>query len=100
MVLPIRNIVFDCEDTVRQATFWAEATGYTKRSSGAPLAEEEFTVLEDPTGSGFELFFNRVPGSKTVKNRVHFDLAADDLDVEVKRLQEIGARQVQTFRYP
>ena len=32
-----------------------------------------------------------VPEGKTVKNRVHFDLASTDLGAETERLQELGA---------
>jgi predicted enzyme related to lactoylglutathione lyase len=97
--LPIRNIVFDCENTVRQAAFWAEVTGYTKRAAGVPIPEEVFTILADPAGSGIELFFNKVAEPKTAKNRVHFDLSAENLDGEVRRLEALGASQLETFRY-
>lgn len=37
-------------------------------------------------------FLLYVPEPKTVKNRVHLDLRADDVDAEVQRLTGLGAR--------
>ena len=37
-------------------------------------------------------FFQRVPESKTVKNRVHLDLRCADLAAEGDRLVDLGAR--------
>ncbi len=37
------------------------------------------------------LLFVLVPGSKTMKNRLHVDLRPDDRDVEVERLLALGA---------
>jgi hypothetical protein len=38
------------------------------------------------------LWFTRVPEPKTVKNRVHLDLRAPDVEAEVARLVGLGAR--------
>jgi hypothetical protein len=40
------------------------------------------------------LIFQLVPEAKTVKNRVHLDMLADDLQAETARLVELGARRV------
>ena len=37
------------------------------------------------------LFFNLVPEEKSVKNRAHLDVQADDLDADVERLKQLGA---------
>ena len=37
------------------------------------------------------LWFQRVPEPKRVKNRVHLDLRADDVEVELARLTAMGA---------
>jgi hypothetical protein len=39
-------------------------------------------------------FFTLVPEPKTVKNRVHLDLTADDHAAELARLTQLGARVV------
>lgn len=38
-----------------------------------------------------------VPEGKTVKNRVHLDLTARDMEAEVERLIGIGARRVEVI---
>lgn len=43
------------------------------------------------TGDGPTLSLQRVPESKSTKNRLHLDLLVDDVDVEVARLQALGA---------
>jgi hypothetical protein len=52
------------------------------------------------------LYFQKVPEPKLVKNRVHLDLRANDVDAEVARLVEIGAVEIHrhgtwvTLRHP
>jgi predicted enzyme related to lactoylglutathione lyase len=48
-------------------------------------------VLVEPADGGPRLWFQRVPEGKVVKNRVHLDLLATDLDDEVGRLTGLGA---------
>jgi predicted enzyme related to lactoylglutathione lyase len=38
--------------------------------------------------------FQRVPESKSVKNRVHLDIAVDDLDLAATAAEALGARRV------
>ena len=112
------QVTFDCADPARLAAFWAEALHYRlpappdghaswddwARAGG--IAEEhwnEVSAAEDPDGRGPRLFFQRVPESKVVKNRVHLDLNvggghATPLDErrrrvidEVARLRALGA---------
>ena len=44
--------------------------------------------------------FLRVPESKTVKNRLHIDLAPEDRDAAVERLKQLGARPVDVGQGP
>ncbi len=112
------QIVFDCADPDRLATFWATALhyqlqpppdGYASwedllREVGVP--EERWgdaSAVVDPDGAGPRVYFQRVPEGKVVKNRVHLDLnvgggAATPLeerraavDAEVDRLVGEGA---------
>ena len=63
---------------------------------------------QDPEGVGPRLFFQRVPESKTVKNRVHLDVRVGTgltgeervaaLEAEADRLEELGARRVRLLR--
>jgi hypothetical protein len=96
----IREIVFDCERPSRLARFWAAVLdGYRVRPyDDAELArlaalglmpETDPTVLVD--GPGPSLCFQQAPERKTVKNRVHLDIAVADRKREVARLLAIGA---------
>ncbi|CAN5740507.1 VOC family protein [soil metagenome] len=110
----IGNLTFDCADPDRMATFWAAAFGYTKLAYpdemrrellASGLTEDQLgdrAVAEDPDGAGPRLFFQRVPESKSAKNRLHLDLSAapgrrptaEELDTEVERLVAMGAARV------
>jgi len=86
---PVAAILTDCADPAALGRFWAEAAGY-------PVAytEEHITGLRAPTGVGPYLEFLRVPDAKTVKNRLHPDVApyrGDDPAAEVARLRGLGA---------
>ena len=85
------QITIDCADPAKLAAFWAEVLGY--RVQGPPEGfdswEQALTAMGvpperhndasavvDPEGAGPRLFFQRVPESKRVKNRVHLDVRA------------------------
>ena len=102
------DVVFDCRHPASLARFWAEAVdGYAVapydddelerlRSMGIDDVEDDPSVLvEPPPGSGLpRLWFQRVPEAKTVKNRVHLDLFAADVEREVARLLALGASEL------
>lgn len=84
-------VTFDAADALRVATFWGAALG---RPVGAGADEESASVEADPQIPGSRLGFRKVPEPKTVKNRLHFDLATQDLDAEVRRLVDLGATKL------
>lgn len=87
---------FDCHDPLLVARFWAAALSY----SVEPRSAAE-VAINDPSGVGPELYFMPVPEPKTVKNRVHVDLASETpLEEEVARLVDAGAVAVETRRDP
>jgi Glyoxalase-like domain len=117
------QIVFDCADPDKLATFWAAAlhykiqdppAGFTSwpdflTAQGIPESEwNSASAVVDPDGKGPRIFFQRVPEGKVVKNRVHLDLnvggprtaPADErhrrVDAEVDRLVQLGARKSRT----
>ena len=73
-------MTIDCADPGRVADFWAAALGWPRKGD---------TVR--PVDGGPYLEFIAVPEGKTVKNRLHLGLHADDLDAEVDRLKGLGA---------
>ncbi len=96
----IREIVFDCERPRRLARFWAAVLdGYRVRpyddAELARLAALGLTPETDPTvlvdGPGPSLCFQQVREPKTIKNRVHLDVAVGDRKLEVARLAALGA---------
>ncbi|MFK0101368.1 VOC family protein [Streptomyces sp. NPDC091040] len=99
----LHDIVFDCAHPASAARFWAAALdGYAVapyddaelarlRFLGIHSTEDDPTVLVEPAGAGPRLWFQRVPEGKRVKNRVHLDLRATDLEAEIRRLTALGA---------
>jgi hypothetical protein len=103
----LHDIVFDCRHPASVARFWAavldgyEVAPYDEAELARLRANGIFDVNDDPSvlvervdGAGPRLIFQLVPEAKTVKNRVHVDVLADDLPAETARLVEFGARRV------
>ncbi|HEX2050418.1 MAG TPA: VOC family protein [Actinomycetota bacterium] len=109
MGLRIRALTFDASHPRTVADFWAAALGYEVapytdeeisrlRALGVDDVRDDPSVLVRPPGDGPVMFFTKVPEGKTVKNRLHLDLAPDgDLQVEVERLVRLGAHVVARF---
>jgi hypothetical protein len=104
MALKWWSVVVDCHDHRAQAKWWAdvldwhvvfeaddEAVIVPKHVTGIPKSEEEWRRL-DPA-----LVFVPVPEGKTVKNRLHLDLAphlSNDRDAMIENLLARGATRV------
>jgi hypothetical protein len=97
------SVVMDCQDIAAQSRWWAEALDWRKVYESedevilVPPHTLDSTRKIPPFERGPGLVFVSVPEGKTVKNRLHIDLAppADgDQAAEVKRLQALGARRV------
>ena len=85
----LKDIVIDCADPWTLAHWWAPILGYTVQPHSADdiaeLAARGITRIEDddsialdaPDGNGPGFFFELVPESKTVKNRIHIDVFGD-----------------------
>src|SRR6516164_4385053 len=89
------HLVIDANDPPKLARFWAAALGWEV------AAEEPDEVVVWPSGydypdpAALALVFVPVPEAKTVKNRVHLDLATESAGHQadvVARLRELGAR--------
>lgn len=118
------QIVFDCTDPGELAQFWASALGYIVQpppegfeswerfleSQGLPAeAWNSASAVVDPDSVGPRVYFQRVPETKTVKNRVHLDLNIGGVsgtplderrvrvDAEVERLLGLGAEKLRTM---
>jgi predicted enzyme related to lactoylglutathione lyase len=97
----IRSITIDCHDPYRQARFWSAATGWLEdpEDPNNPGDPEGRLVIGE---TGISLLFIPVPEGKSVKNRVHLDLAPTERtrDEEVERLLSLGATMVDDRRLP
>ncbi|WP_029138098.1 VOC family protein [Nakamurella lactea] len=95
------TVVVDCRDVAAQARWWAqvldwkmiyeaddEAVIVPKHATADKPSAQDWTTV--PPG----LVFVPVAEGKTVKNRLHIDLAphlTDDRDAEIQRLLDLGA---------
>jgi hypothetical protein len=87
----LRNVTMDCNDPAHLATFWQAATGYTIAFSNEWVAD-----LAPPEAGPPHILLIQVPESKSVKNRAHIDLEADNRELEVQRLVALGATEGET----
>ncbi|KRQ20415.1 hypothetical protein AOT83_06700 [Mycobacteroides sp. H001] len=94
MAIDLYGISFDAHDVVAQAQFWAKAL---QRTVGDDATEQFATVAAGGAGTGPVLMFHQVPEAKTVKNRVHFDLLAAEVEAEARRLEELGAIRIRAL---
>jgi hypothetical protein len=116
------QLAIDCADPDLLARFWAAALGYEFEPPPAGFAawdeywrdvgvpEAELGIGEDriidPEGGGPRIWFQVVPESKTVKNRLHLDIHVgggravpiatrrERVDAEARRLCDLGATMV------
>jgi len=87
---PVAAVVVDCADPEALARFWASAGGWRRHGPDRGLR-----ALRSPAGRGPYLEFLAGGGAKTVKNRMHLDVAphtGDDFRAEVSALRRAGAR--------
>jgi predicted enzyme related to lactoylglutathione lyase len=93
----LRNVCFDAADPYKLATFWSQVVDRPIPGECEPGEEE--TYIEMPEGPN--LFFQRVPETKVVKNRVHVCLTPEiKRDEEVERVRALGATFVDDYRNP
>lgn len=93
MSLRVAAVTFDCENALTVARFWSEALGRPVDETDPPGASEFFARIPGGDGDPMMMFI-KVPEGKTVKNRVHLDLDADDGAAEVERLLGLGATHI------
>jgi predicted enzyme related to lactoylglutathione lyase len=87
---PTIGLVLDCHDPGALAEFWAAALDYvTVGDAGA------YVVLLPNGRPGPKLLLQRVPEAKSVKNRMHLDIDATDIEAEAERLEALGAHRAQ-----
>ena len=100
--MPVRfsELVVDCIDPDRVASFWQAVLGWERQDGDDP--DEPEIELIGPPGSGPVLLFVPVPEPKTVKDRIHIDVSPVDADqaTELERLLALGATHVDVGQKP
>ena len=102
MTVKIAAVTLDCVDALVVGRFWSAALGRQLD----PKASSEHAAIGfagrrtvrgwTPTAGGADptWLFVKVPEAKVAKNRLHLDVTAPDVDVEVARLVALGATRV------
>jgi predicted enzyme related to lactoylglutathione lyase len=90
----LAGFIIDCAtgDLDRAADFWSGALGMPVRELPADEAAQ-YKKLDD-SQHGLHIEVQKV----SHPSRVHLDIETDDIEAEVRRLEELGARRVQTVR--
>jgi len=93
---PVAAVVADCRDPAAVAGFWKLATGWVPGDSIAFLSAGSVS-LRSPAGVGPYLELLASADAKTVKNRIHLDVApepGEDQAAAVAALRAAGAAPV------
>ena len=94
MALRLVQIAMDARDDSAVGRFWAEALGWSVSSEEPGVTNVEPVGFSYPDPVAVCIDVLAVPESKTVKNRVHIDLATTSVAHQadlVARLQDLGA---------
>ena len=111
MALKWYTVVIDCRDPQAQAHWWAEVLDWQvvydtpDEAVAIPkgMSDEPVTSIDEWRSRGQGLVFVPVPENKTVKNRLHIDLAphtSQDREAEIARLLDLGATYVDVGQSP
>src|SRR5215471_18933427 len=94
MALRLVQIAMDARDDSAVGRFWAEALGWSVSSQEPGVTNVEPVGFAYPDPAAVCIDVRAVPEPKTVKNRVHLDLATTSAAQQaglVARLQDLGA---------
>lgn len=104
------SVVVDCRDVAAQARWWAQVLDWQiiYQADDEVVLVPQHASLERLRSTPWQevppgLVFVPVPEGKTVKNRLHLDLAphtSDDRDAEIERLLGLGATRVDVGQSP
>lgn len=104
------SVVVDCRDVAAQARWWAQVLDWQiiYQADDEVVLVPQHASLERLRSMPWQevppgLVFVPVPEGKTVKNRLHLDLAphtSDDRDAEIERLLGLGATRVDVGQSP
>ena len=84
-------IQIDARDPERLAAFWTVVLGV--EIEGRLGSPPQFVNLHKQYPDSPHVSLQRVPEPKVVKNRVHLDIAVDDVEVATSRIEALGGRR-------
>jgi predicted enzyme related to lactoylglutathione lyase len=86
----LAGFILDCEteDLQAAADFWGAALGIEAEQSASP-GEEHYRMLHTQPGD-VHIEVQKV----THSSRVHIDIETDDIEAEVLRLEQLGAKRL------
>jgi len=95
----IAHTTVDCRKAYELSEWWKQVLGYVDLEDDPNEPGHEECLIVSP-GTGHRLLFIEVPDEKRGKNRVHFDIQprSGSRDEEVRRVVELGAREVDDQR--
>jgi predicted enzyme related to lactoylglutathione lyase len=83
------EIVIDVSDLDRSVRFWSEVLGLKEAHRwGQYLGFEKLD-------NGLVVALQKVTDKKTSKNRMHMDIAVDDVDIAATRVESLGGSKLQ-----
>lgn len=89
----LQEVVIDCADPFRLATFWQQVLGGEIR-----VESDEWVLVAAPDG-GASVSLQRVPEPKAGKNRVHLDVRVDDLAKATAEVEAFGGVRAGPARF-
>jgi hypothetical protein len=89
----LAGFIIDCktEDLKSAATFWGRALGMEVRSLPGEEGNKYVQLLDPQDRLHVEV------QSVSHPSRVHLDIETDDVDAEVRRLEQLGAKKIQNI---
>jgi hypothetical protein len=76
-VARFKDLCLDANDHQALADWWCDVLGYQRDDDNGRQPRDLPVPIVDPAGTGPTIWFNPVPEPKTVKNRMHIDVAGD-----------------------
>jgi predicted enzyme related to lactoylglutathione lyase len=92
----LAGFIIDCKakDPKAAAEFWSAALGMATKSA-PPEDGDNYVGLVDPEDRLHHIEVQAVDH----ESRVHLDIAADDVEAEVKRIEKLGAKRVANVKH-
>ncbi len=83
------SVMLDCNDLEKEAAFWKEILGLEEK-----MRFPDYIFLSRLTAKGPRLALQQVSEAKTVKNRMHLDLAVADPEALIGRVLALGGTRL------